>query len=141
MIKKITIFSFLLAVLGLFFSACSDGEAEKSQSINNGLNLFVTNCSACHQKDGAGLATLYPPLKNSSYFKANFAKLPCIIHNGLKGSVSVNGSTYDSYMPGIPSLSAAEIADISNYLMNNFNQMNKYTTADEVTKTLASCPQ
>jgi len=103
--------------------------------------LFETNCSACHQKDGNGLAQLYPPLKNSTYFKANFEKLPCIIRNGLKGSITVNGNTYDSYMPGIASLSPAEIADISNYVRNSFNGLNQYTNTDEVNKTLATCVQ
>lgn len=130
-----------LFLIAMTINSCSDADQQKGQSINNGMALFETNCSACHQKDGAGLAQLYPPLKNSTYFKANFAKLPCIIRNGLKGSIQVNGNTYDQYMPGIASLSPAEIADISNYVMNNFNEMNKYTNVDEVNKTLASCPQ
>jgi mono/diheme cytochrome c family protein len=132
---------FSLFSITLFWNSCSDGDQQKGESINNGMNLFVTNCSACHQKDGLGLAQLYPPLKNSSYFKVNYAKLPCIIRNGLKGSITVNGNTYDQYMPGIASLTPAEIADISNYVMNNFNSMNQYTKEDEVSKTLASCTQ
>ena len=81
-----------LVSITLFWNSCSDGDQQKGESINNGMNLFVTNCSACHQKDGLGLAQLYPPLKNSSYFKVNYAKLPCIIRNGLKGPITVNGN-------------------------------------------------
>ena len=138
--KTLKVFALLLIFMGCFLIySCSDGESGKGQSINNGMALYKTNCSACHQENGAGLASLYPPLNNSDYFKANHGRLPCIIRNGLKGVIQVNGVSYDQQMPGIGSLTPEEITDISNYVMNNFNQMNKYTNVDEVTKALSSC--
>jgi len=138
-IKFIVPLSFLVLIIALGLNACGGNDQGKGESINNGMALFKTNCSACHQTDGGGLAGLYPPLKNSDYFKANHAKLPCIIRNGLNGEITVNGVKFDQQMPGIGSLSPAEIADISNYVMNNFNELNTYTNTDEVTKTLSTC--
>ncbi len=139
--RKITLillsFIAMLIFSSIFYSCGSD--QGKGQSINNGLALFKTNCSACHQEDGNGLASLYPPLNNSDYFKKNRTRLPCIIRNGLNGSIKVNGVVYDQQMPGIGSLSPEEIADISNYVSNNFNRMDSYTNPDEVSKVLSSC--
>ncbi len=122
-----------------FIISCSNGDGEKGQSINNGMSLYKTNCSACHQEDGGGLAALYPPLKNSDYLKVNYSKIPCIIRNGLQASIKVNGQAYEQQMLGIASLTPEEITDISNYVMNNFNQMDTYTNAKEVSKTLKTC--
>lgn len=124
----------------LYLSACSGGDSQKkAESINAGMTLFKTNCSACHQENGEGIAQLYPPLQGSDLLKATPARIACIVHNGLNGKIVVNGIDYNQVMPGLSGLSQQEVADISNYVLNNFNHLDTYLDADAVTKQWASC--
>ncbi len=124
----------------MYMSSCGGGNsAQNAQSVNNGLTLFETNCSACHQKTGEGMANMYPPLKGSDLLKKNPTQIACIIKNGLNGKLVVNGKEYNNVMAPLAGLSAQEVADISNYVLNNFNQLDTYVDADKVTKLWENC--
>ena len=122
-----------------YLSACSGSSQKKAESINAGLDLFKTNCSACHQESGEGVSQLYPPLKGSDLLKKDPKRIACIIHNGLNGSLTVNGMEFNQVMPGLAGLSPHEVSDIANYVLNNFNQLNTYVDSTEVTKIWSTC--
>jgi len=140
---KASILKFFLIPVGLgivYLSACSGGASQKkAESINAGLALFKTNCSACHQENGEGIAQLYPPLQGSDLLKGNPAQIACIIHNGLNGKLIVNGVEYNQMMPALAGLTPQESADIANYVLNNFNHLDTYMDADLVSKQWAKC--
>lgn len=69
-------------------------------------------------EDGAGLKMLIPPLAKADYLKENQASLPCLIKNGIKGPIIVNGKEYSTEMAGIPSLNDIQINNIINYINN-----------------------
>lgn len=124
----------------IYLSACSGGGSQKkAESINAGLELYKTNCAACHQETGEGIAQLYPPLKGSSLLKETPNRIACIIHNGLNGKIVVNGVEYNQAMPALSGLTAEESSQIANYVLNNFNQLDTYLDANAVTKEWASC--
>lgn len=140
---KITMLKLFIIPVGLliiFLSACAGGGSQKkAESINAGLTLFKTNCAACHQENGEGIAQLYPPLQGSDLLKASPNRIACIIHNGLNGNIVVNGINYNQAMPGLVGLTPIEVADISNYVLNNFNHLDTYFDAEAVSKQWALC--
>ena len=85
-----------------------------------GKELYETKCANCHGLEGGGLHELYPPLKNSDYLREHQDELVCIIRYGLKTPIVVNGVTYQTSMPSQPMLSDVELANIINYISENF---------------------
>ena len=78
--------------------------------------LYTKFCENCHMADGSGLKTLIPPLAGADYLSKNGEAVPCIIRNGIKGDLSVNGIVYNTEMAGIERLTEFEITNIINYI-------------------------
>src|SRR5688572_14686485 len=59
--------------LGLLvaFSFGSSMTAADTARIQRGQELYVRNCFACHQLDGAGVPGIFPPLAKSDYLLAD----------------------------------------------------------------------
>lgn len=102
-------FLILLSLSGCFTSTERGGEA-----------LYVQHCANCHGVKGDGLATLIPPLAHADYLTRHRAALPCIIRQGMRGPLTVNGRHYNGVMPAFPptKLSDADVANILNYVRN-----------------------
>lgn len=141
---------FLIFIVLAIFQACGDGKngsESKSHSQSTkftqymvvGQDLYLQYCSNCHQVDGTGLARLYPPLANSDYLKENFTKSVCSMKYGLRGEIEVNGVTYNQNMPGIPTLTPLEIAEISTYIYNSWGNERGIVTINEVEEALEAC--
>ncbi|MCX7802207.1 MAG: c-type cytochrome [Meiothermus ruber] len=98
-------------------------------------------CQGCHQPNGAGVAGAFPPLAGHVAdilnAKGGRAYLPLVIVNGLQGSIRVGATNYNTPMPGFPSLSDAQLADLLNYIATAWGNDRllkdfKPYTADEV---------
>lgn len=109
------------------------------QYIVQGQKLYTTYCVACHQKEGTGLAQLYPPLANSDYLMADQARAACIIKNGLQGEILVNGVKYNQVMVSNASLTPIEIAEILTYISNSWGNEAGLINVTEVAKYLNKC--
>lgn len=101
--------------------------------------LYAQYCANCHQPDGNGLAELYPPLNNSDYLQEHLAELPCIIKQGKQGELVVNGVTYNQVMPGLAMLTDLEIAEISTYVANSWENELGYVGVTTVSSQLEDC--
>ena len=133
----------------LFFVSCeakrgSNGftnsdDIKFTQYMIEGERLYKANCSNCHQHDGNGLGKLFPPLNGSDYMKENFEKSICIIKNGMKGEITVNGQIYNQVMPANPRLTNLEIAEIATYIYNKWTQKKGLISVTEINKILNSC--
>lgn len=121
-------------------SASNEDKMKKAQYMVAGETLFLQYCSNCHQQDGAGLADLYPPLKDSDYL-VNFEEVICIIKNGKQGEIVVNGKTYNQLMPPLNMLTDLEVAEIATYVYTTFGEDRGLINVTEVTKILAACGQ
>jgi cytochrome c551 len=138
---------FALAVSGFcfLFSCSGAGKNDKQndpkfqQYYNQGELLFQKNCSNCHQKDGSGLGRLYPPLDTSDFMKKNFEDVICLIRYGKKGELIVNGVTFNQPMPGIPSLTDLEIAEIATYIYNSWSHQRGLVEVTEVSALQKNC--
>ena len=100
--------------------------------------MYTSNCANCHQANGNGMANLYPPLAGSPALKDK-ALLACIIKNGMKGDISVNGKKFNRPMPANPKLMDLEVAEIITYVNMKWNKDSVYTTTAFVNKSLQTC--
>ena len=58
---------------------------------------YATNCMACHQANGAGLPSAFPPLSGhaAKLYEADSDYLIKVILYGLQGQLSANGEKYN----------------------------------------------
>lgn len=84
----------------------------------DGKAIFSAQCSACHQGSGQGIPGAFPPLSGSQWADAEDPNLPlAIVHDGLKGEITVAGNTFNGVMPTFKgTLSSAEIAAVLTYV-------------------------
>jgi mono/diheme cytochrome c family protein len=101
--------------------------------MRNGQGLFNDNCSACHQRDGAGLPGAFPNLAGSDFLQACPTCAIDFVVNGHTGRVIVNGRSYDGSMPPIGTgLTDRDIADILTYVLNSWGNHGPVVTGGEV---------
>jgi nitrite reductase (NO-forming) len=93
--------------------------ASLDEQIRFGERLYQQNCAACHQPQGQGIATAFPPLAQSDYLNADTGRAIDIVLQGLTGRIEVNGKTYNSEMPA-QQLNDAAIANILTFVLNNW---------------------
>jgi len=123
----------------LYLSCQGEATIRTAQYAANGRKLYTTHCQNCHGAQGEGLSNLYPPLTDTAYLSANRDRLACIIRNGMTGTITVDGRTFNGEMPSNRVLSAVEIAYILTYVGNSFgNEMGLMTEA-EVRQALDGC--
>jgi mono/diheme cytochrome c family protein len=106
--------------------------------------IYANTCAGCHQPDGAGRPSLFPPLAgNSDLFLAQ--DLPVlVVLNGLTGPIEVNGEAFDNTMPSFGFLSDEDIAAVVNFIRSSWGNDALVTadivpvTADDVATARAS---
>ncbi len=114
-------FCFLISSCNSKPGSVNDSTSTKFQQYYlQGEQLYNANCSNCHQKDGSGLGLLYPPLNKSDFMDTNFEKVICIMTHGIEGEIMVDGKSFNKKMPGIPSLTDLEVAEIATYIYNTW---------------------
>ncbi|MCK5470863.1 MAG: cytochrome c, partial [Cyclobacteriaceae bacterium] len=99
---------FLFLLISIYFSSCDQKNKTNKyghldlrtkirlrQYMVEGKRLYSLHCANCHQADGAGLARLYPPLKNSDYLISNRRESICGMRHGQKGEIIVNGVSFN----------------------------------------------
>ena len=129
MSKSKTIAIFVL----VFLIACTTNPYQE------GGRLYKVYCENCHMTDGKGLRGLIPPLANSDFLSKYKEQIPCIIRHGLKGTIIVNDTTYNTEMEGNPELSNVQINNIINYINYAWNNDLKESNIKEVEKYLQNC--
>lgn len=128
----------LLILLLSTLSCQSEEETKRQQYITEGILIYKNNCANCHQTNGAGVASLYPPIAGSDYLADKNAVI-CLIRYGLQGPIVVNGKRYNRPMPAQPKLSDLEIAELTTYLYNKWGGETKVTDVKAVTPVLEQC--
>lgn len=134
----------LLVAAWVFLVACTskpsgENSPKFEQYFIQGKQLYLTHCSNCHQEDGRGLGLLYPPLDTSDYMQNHLEDVLCLIRNGKRDALMVNGESYNQVMPGIPNLSDLEIAEIATYIYNSWSHQRGLVDVKLASKILATC--
>ena len=114
--------------------SCTIGSPNKQ-----GEDLYLKHCATCHGDKGEGLRSLYPPLAEADWLKLNRSELGCIIKNGIKKPIVVNGKTFHMPMPANPLLNTVEIHNIINYICNSWDNELGYFTPNEIEAQLEKC--
>lgn len=105
-----------------------------------GAKVYATYCANCHQQDGKGLASLYPPLAGSDYLLENLPRAACIIKNGQSKEIVVNGVTYNQMMPGNP-ITNLEVAEVLTFIANAWGNEGGLVGVKDVDKWLKECEE
>lgn len=146
--KKLT----YLLIITLFTVACggTNEKQEEKSSLSSrdqirlkqyqvqGAKIYATYCANCHQQDGKGLASLYPPLAGSDYLLEDMARAACIIKNGQSKEIVVNGVTYNQMMPGNP-ITNLEIAEVLTFIGNAWGNEAGLIGVKDVDKYIEEC--
>lgn len=137
---KLIVYSLWLAVCGLWLTACGQGKNTKFQQYYaQGEQLYIKNCSNCHQKNGDGLGRVYPPINQSDYIDLHLEEVLCLMKYGTKGELIVNGEKFNKEMKGITSLTELEIAEIATYIYNTWSHRQGMIEIKTVEQALKKC--
>ncbi len=70
----------------------------------------------------------------------HFEEVICLIKNGRKGELLVNGKLYNKEMKGIGSLTELEIAEIATYIYNTWDHQRGIVEVKEIAAAILACP-
>lgn len=119
--------------------SCDEADRKKQQYISYGRLVYQKQCTNCHQDDGNGYEQLYPPINNSDYLNGDPFRSLCLIVNGAKGEMVVNGKTYNQPMPEFSHLKADELAKLLTYITNAWDNNGRLYTDKEIAQALKKC--
>jgi ubiquinol-cytochrome c reductase cytochrome b subunit len=95
----------------------TSGVGQSGTASAAGAKVFSTNCSSCHGANGQGSPGAFPPLANNPVVTGDPHKVIGIVLNGLHGSITVAGQTYNGQMPPWKSaLSNGDVASVITYI-------------------------
>lgn len=115
----------VLVIVGVVLAGwVTPSDRKLKESIARGKEIYSENCITCHMAKGEGVVGAFPPLAASDYFADSTELAIRAIKFGLRGAIKVNGKVYDSMMPE-PGLSNAEVADVTNYILNSWGNKPK----------------
>ncbi len=109
-------------------------------TMDRGAKVYKGYCSSCHQANGQGLSTIYPPLAKSDWLK-NTPKEKVIeaVVYGLKGPITVNGKKYNGVMNPMPTnYKDEDIAAVITYVYNSWGNPGTVVTVADVQKVKAA---
>ena len=131
---KNKLFFLLPFCAGILYSSCDQNVSA------HGKETYKRLCANCHGENGEGLQGLIPPLAGSDYLKNNKQIVACIVKNGMNGEIEVNAKKYNQAMPAISNnITPADIANISNYILNSWGNNYGELTLPEVQAQLNGC--
>lgn len=95
-------------------------QSDVQKSIVRGKEVYGLYCQNCHMEDGKGMPEVNPPLVKADYMKRPAKDLISVILKGSTASMTVNGKKYLGAMPAQEYLNDEQIADVLNYIKNNW---------------------
>jgi len=79
----------------------------------------------CHQPDGKGAPSVYPPLADSVgryvAFKDGRTYVIDVVSFGMGGKIDSGGDSFEGDMPPWPQLSDQEVAEVLTYVLTGLN--------------------
>lgn len=88
-----------------------------------GQALYVQHCLLCHQQDGGGVPNMQPSLLENNLVAGEPGPLIEIVLKGIGGLPPAlpDSGDYGVVMPGLPTLSDEEIANLLTYIRQAFS--------------------
>lgn len=131
-------------ILMLVLAACEprpsggEGASASARKMQLGERVYRTYCATCHQADGRGVPGAFPPLRRTEWVLGDEGRLIRLVLDGMQGSVTVQGETYDGVMTPHGFLSDAQIAAVLTYVRQHFGNDAGAITAEAVTAVRAA---
>lgn len=97
-----------------------------------GAEIYNLYCGTCHQRDGKGDGTRFPPLGGTDWVTGNKRRLIEILLKGMEGPITVNGVDYNQIMPSHSFLSNEDLASVLTYIRKSFGNQANSVSALEV---------
>ena len=88
--------------------------------VDEGQKIYTVYCISCHQENGKGDGSRYPPLAGSDWVTGDKNRLITVLLEGLKGPITVNEKRFNGEMPKHDFLSDADVAKVTSYIRLNF---------------------
>jgi len=113
---------------------------------DRGKKIFAANCQTCHQANGLGVPSQYPPLAGSEFTTGGSRRPAMIVLKGLQGPVKVKGQQYGAAVmqPWDKTLTDQKIADVLTYERSDWGNSASPVIAEQITalrKELANHPE
>ena len=103
----------------------------KSERISMGKNVYMQTCFACHQAEGQGIPSAFPPLAKSDYLNADVHRAIDAVLYGLTGEITVNGEVYNSVMTA-QTVTDREAANVLTYIYNSWGNNGTEVTEEMI---------
>jgi mono/diheme cytochrome c family protein len=120
--------------LSLALSACS-GPAAPPVAADRGAQVYEGICMACHQRDGRGVANLYPSLAGSPVVNGDPAALLRWVMKGERPP-SMPAGRSAAVMPPYGWLKDADAAALLTHVRSNFGNRSPAMSAADVARAL-----
>lgn len=117
--------SFVVACGAAWLSGCApkSSEAEPAGPAVEGKSVYLRVCATCHQVNGSGVPSVFPPLARSSVVAGDVDRLIRIVLHGLQGPIEIDGATFVGVMPAQGAqLNDAEVAAVLTYVRGAWGQ-------------------
>ena len=111
----------------------------RAAQIEFGRAVFTQNCAPCHQPNGRGVPTAFPPLAGSDFLNADKQRAMTIVLTGLQGRVTVNGEVYNGVMPALR-LKDEDVANVLTYVYSQWGNAGHVVTPTEVQAARRAAP-
>jgi nitrite reductase (NO-forming)/hydroxylamine reductase len=141
----------IVSLLGFAISACSPQSDEAAAPADDtvvhtaevsaagvddlmakGEQIYLANCSACHQPSGVGLPGAFPPLAQSDFLEGDRKQVMAAALFGLSGPITVNGVDYNGVMPSLGHLPDEDLAAALTYVFASWGNTGAAVSVEEV---------
>ncbi len=102
--------------------------------IEAGASIYNLYCGPCHQRDGKGDGTRFPPLAGTDWVTGDKTRLITLLLEGMEGPITVNDISYNGIMPSHSFLSDEDAAAVLTYIRKSFGNEASSISAVEVKK-------
>lgn len=107
--------------------------------VSRGEEQYLSKCANCHGSKGEGLKQLYPPLNDPLILEQYAAQMACIVAYGIKDTLIINGIEYNQPMEPIADINSIQMANLLNFLLNEWGKKDTIVSPDDVEKQLQNC--
>jgi len=113
----------------------AEGPTPTEAEMKAGQAVYTHNCIACHEADGSSSPRVYPPLNGNALLQsADPSSTLRIILDGAQTVTTARAPNPGSMPAYAKDLSDQQVADVTNYIRNNWGNAAPMVTADQVAR-------
>jgi len=102
-----------------------------AQGQPDGAALYRQYCAACHGQEGRGIPNAFPPLAGSDFLVGQREKALRAPLEGLKERITVNGATFNGWMPPV-TLTDEQLVAVFGYICSQWGNALPAPTVREI---------